>query len=144
VLEIPYADSKEGTTTGEVAEILEEKYSVMGIFYEAHSQEIADDLTESLKGSLETMLMGQSVDPADIFNGGADKIEKRFHSFLEDREIEYLSGLAGGTRGISPIPTKAALEGRSKRFKKGRGARRPSFIDTSLYEQSMKAWVDKI
>jgi hypothetical protein len=47
------------------------------------------------------------------------------------------------TLGIPGVPTLAAQEGRSSRFKKGKGkGPRKSFIDTGLYVGSFKSWVD--
>ena len=133
VTDIPYST---GQTTGDVAEILEGKYEVMGHFARAHETGIAADLEGSLEGELENILLGapRSSDP---FAGAADKIEHRFRQFLSLKEMDRL--------GVPGVPTAASLAGYSKRFKqkqkKSRGPR-PSFIDTGLYQRSFKAWVD--
>lgn len=123
-----------GVTTGDVATFLENKYHVMESFYELHGQGIADDLADSLQGALETILQGGPM-PVDPYAAGTAQIENRFREFLSSGEIEQL--------GIPGVPTKAALEGRSKRFKSGRNpkGRRPSFIDSGLYESAERAWV---
>lgn len=134
VLDIPYADEA-GKTTGDVAEILEAKYGIMQAFYDRHQNGIAEDMAQSLEGALESILMG--APPAAVIRAAqaaTGKIETRFKQFLSKREIE--------TMGIGGVPTEAAIKGVSHRMKKRKKGRRPSFIDTGLYQQSMKAWVD--
>ena len=125
-------------TTGDVARWLEDKYHVMESFFETHNQDIADDLAESMKGALETLLMSPlHIETVNPFAAAAQQIENRFRKFLSEGEVEHL--------GIPGVPTQAALEGRSARFKSGftKGhKRRPSFIDTGLYEASERVWVD--
>lgn len=133
ITDIPYSTGK---TTGDVAEILEGKYDVMGNFVKVHETQIAADLENSLEGEMENLLLGapRSSDP---FAGAASKIEHRFRQFLSLKEMDAL--------GVPGVPTAASLAGYSKRFKqkqnKSRGPR-PSFIDTGLYQRSFKAWVD--
>ena len=79
-------------------------------------------------------MMGAPVDAGSPFAAGESQIENRFKQFLSLREVEKL--------GIPGVPTKAALAGVSHRFKGKKGGRRPSFIDTGLYQASFKAWID--
>jgi hypothetical protein len=60
------------------------------------------------------------------------KIERRFKEFLTNKEMDGQPG----------VPTKAALAGRSKRFKRAYAKRpsRPSFVDTGLYRGAFKSW----
>lgn len=119
-------------TTGELALILEEKYDVMGTFVNLHIDEIADAMADSVMGSLLTSAAtGATVEP---FATAMGKIETMFNHYLDTEEI--------ATAGIAGVPTQAALDGKSKRFKRQRGPRRPSFIDSGIYENSFKAWVD--
>ena len=155
VVDIPYAQAPKklrrkagktpNETTGDVAEILEDKYGVMEKFFEHNEQFIADQLENSVAGALETMLMSKGQGLTDIigaglsrtFEEGAGEIKEKFTSFLETREVEAL--------GIGGVPTKAALKGVNHRLKHpyaSSNPRRPSFIDTSLYQQSFKCWVD--
>ena len=120
-------------TTGDVAEILEDKYHVMRIFFELHAKDIAKDIECGLAGALEDVLGGAPVG-GNPFAAGESGIEKRFHTFLEQKEMDAL--------GYPGVPTRASLEGVSHRFKRRHGPPRPSFIDTGLYESSFKAWVD--
>ena len=120
-------------TTGEIAEILEDKYHVMEHFVQLHGEEIGDALEDGLSGAIETLLMGGQP-PGDLYVRGASKIEELFRRFLESQEMDSL--------GYPGIPTRAAIEGVSHRFKRRRGPPRPSFVDTSQYELSFKLWVD--
>lgn len=120
------------TTTGDVAVKLEEKYGVMQAFYEQAEPHIAEAFAHGTAAALEDLLMGSPV--SDPFAGVSQEITDAFKVFLSQGTIEEM--------GIPGVPTKAALERRSSRFKKGRGpAQRPSFIDTGTYENSFTAWV---
>lgn len=134
VSDIPYSNDKDGKTTGDVAEILEAKYGVMGAFADAHSDDIVHAMKSSIEGAFESMLA--SAPRNDVYGSGTSEIEDRFQRFLDDKEIEGL--------GIAGVPTKAALAGVNHRLKhpyKKRAARQ-SFIDTGTYQLSMRAWID--
>jgi hypothetical protein len=132
----PPPKNAEHTTTGDVATILEAKYGVMGAFFENHEVEIVGDLESGLSDALENLVGGGPVQ-LDAFGDATSKIEERFKAFLSSREAEAV--------GIPGTPTKAARRGVSHRKKHPyakANPRRPSFIDTGLYQASMKAWVD--
>jgi hypothetical protein len=148
VIDLPYANAPQKTkkgkrkkrqkgatqTTGDVAEWLENKYHIMRIFFELHEKDIARLLEESMAGALENVLMGAPATPLpQAFAGAEQKINDMFQKFLDNKELERL--------GYSGVPTRAALEGKSARFKSGKGPRRPSFIDTGLYESAFRAWM---
>ena len=144
VVDMPYAHDPKGTSTGDVAEILEARYHVMEVFFELHRNEIAADMEKSVAGAIDTLMAGAPPQNASPFAGAESGIERRFKDFLLTREIETL--------GIPGVPTQAALDGVSHRFKNPRYVRkgkklvkrprRPSFIDTGLYETAMKAWFE--
>lgn len=121
-------------TTGDVATILEAKYGVMQAFYTAHQSDVADAIGNSLKGAVESLMMG-GPPRLDAFGSGMSKIEDMFKQFLAQKEIERL--------GVPGVPTEAALHGVSHRFKNPykRRPARPSFIDTGLFQSSFKAWI---
>ena len=84
----------------------------------------------------------ESINP---FATASADIEASFKQFLDSQEIERI--------GYPGVPTQAALDGvrtsyknptgnKNKRGKRVKHPRRPSFIDTGLYEDSMKAWID--
>src|SRR5271156_6737799 len=134
VNDVPYAH-EHGMTTGDVAEILEDKYSVMGTFVEFHGQDIADDLTNAIGGTLESLLMG-SPPPANAFAEAESSIEQRFRHFLDAGEMDYK---------VAGVPTQAALKGVNHRLKhpyKKSNPVRKSFIDSGEYQASMAAVVD--
>lgn len=122
-------------TTGDVAEILEAKYHVMEHFSEIHGEDIVDALGDSLQGAIESLLMG-GPPRLDALGSATSKIEDIFKQMLSKGELDAL--------GYPGIPTKAAERGVSHRFKRAyvRRQARPSFIDTSLYQSSFKAWTD--
>ena len=124
-------------TTGDVAEILEDKYAVMECFFTLHEADIARDLEEGIGYALEAVLSGAPTN-LDAFGAATQQIDARFKDFLTNREMDGL--------GRSDVPTGAAKRGVNHRmmhpYAKA-NSERPSFIDTGLYETSMKSWVDK-
>src|ERR1700722_15357232 len=65
------------STTGEVAEILEEKYHIMETFWNIHDGEIIEDYSEALVGAFEGLLQGSPVSPNALAAGNAE-VEARF------------------------------------------------------------------
>lgn len=133
VVDVPYAAAK-GKTTGDIAEILEAKYHVMEVFAEELGGDaIASALEHSVRNAVENVMMGSNSAGLNLTAEGEQEIEAAFRLFLSQQEMD----------GLQPgVPTKAALAGVSHRFAHPyakRGAR-PSFIDTGLYESSMKVW----
>lgn len=123
----PYA-----STTGAVAEILEDKYHVLENFWNAHQPEIVAAIEDGLEGAFESLLMGATAISNPLAEG-AGQVEKLFQTFLDSGEIERM--------GVPGVPTQASLERRSLRFKSKKNPRsRPSFIDTGLYESSFRCW----
>lgn len=147
VIDIPYVDlsppTKKGkprkrtagtVTTGDVAGWLEDEYGIMQHFIDLHGPDIGDALAKSIDGAMESLLMGAPLGH-EVFGTATAEIEQMFHTMLATRELEGL--------GIAGVPTQAALDGKSSRKKKkNSGGRRPSFIDSGLYDSSFKAWVD--
>jgi hypothetical protein len=143
VVEIPYSSLAKGKkakaamgaeTTGDVAGWLENKYHIMEFFFGRHEADIAAVLEDGMAGSLESLLMGAPVS-ANPFGTAEGQIDKMFRRFLDREEM---AGQLG-------VPTQAALNGVSHRKKHpyaSRNARRPSFIDTGLYQASFKSWVE--
>lgn len=144
VLDHPYTE-EDGETTGEVAQKLEDNYSVMAFFVNAHEDFIALQLENSFSGALNDLLNGAPQRPvSDLFNGACGRIETMFRLFLDNKEMDHQVG---------GVPTQASLNGVSHRFKSKnrktasrKGVRanpvRPSFIDTGEYQASFKSWVE--
>jgi hypothetical protein len=120
-------------TTGDVAEFLENRYHIMEIFFQERQADIAGYLENSLEGALENVLLG-APPSNDPFGTATSEIEDRFKMFLSNKEMEAL--------GYPGVPTQAALKGVNHRLKLRKGPRRPSFIDTGLYQASFHAWID--
>lgn len=136
VIDLPYSDKDGNKSTGQVAQILEDKYHVMEIFAEENIEMIGDALVNSVEGAIESLLMGAS-EGLDPFGTATSGIKNRFSEFILHSEIEKL--------GYPGIPTQAALDGVSHRKKHPyakKNKRRPSFYDSGLYESSFISWVD--
>lgn len=152
VVDIPYGDaSKKGAaksdrsiTTGDVAEILEDNYGIMEYFYNIHKNEIDEWILDSFENAIESIDAGGNLS-FDAFGRAAQKIQARFDDFLSNKEMDGL---------IPGVPTQASLDNVSHRFKKRVATRkrpkkkkvkagpRPSFIDTGLYQNTFRAWID--
>lgn len=123
-----------GLTTGDVAEFLESKYGLMGAFYRVNEDIVAGALAKSVEASIESLMMGRKINP---WASATQIIEREFRIFLSSKQAEQV--------GIPGTPTKAAMRGVSHRRKHPyakRNPRRPSFIDTGLYQTTFRAWVD--
>jgi hypothetical protein len=133
VIDAPYAD-KGSETTATVAKKLEKTYSVMQNFFNLHGDEVAKSLETSTVAALENVLNG--APQQNVFGDATSEIEEMFKfTFLAKEEMAQL--------GVKGVPTKASIERRSLRFKKGVNQNgRPSFIDTGLYQKSFKAWIE--
>jgi hypothetical protein len=126
------------STTGDVAQLLEEKYHVMEHFFQLHEEDIGNALVESRQISLENLLSGAPATDMP-FAAGSAQIENMFKEiFLQGKELDKL--------GYPGIPTKAAKAGVNPRLAhphaKG-NPERPSFVASGLYQSSFKAWVEE-
>lgn len=104
VIDIPYED--ENTTTGDVAEYLEEKYQIMQTFFDRYSNEIIAFMADDLASGLENILAG-APPSHDPFAKSMSKVHNLFVAFLDNQEMNGMPG----------VPTRRALDGISKRFK---------------------------
>jgi hypothetical protein len=139
VMPIPYDSRKD---TFDVATILEDRYGIMQKFYELNSQQINDDMAEALSKSLEDFANGFPVIPLDrVMAQTLGEKSEKFRDFLDTGEVERV--------GIPGTPTKRSLQRISLRFKnkktkKGkRSVPRSSFLDTLLYRNSFRMWIDE-
>lgn len=121
-------------TTTEVMEILEAKYGVIDAFYTSKKPQIDRICLHYLKADLDHQMRGGAASKNPLA-GAMVEIEELFVKFLDKRQVERL--------GIAGVPTEAARMGiQHKRGRKTFGSRRPSFVDTGLYRDSFRAWVD--
>lgn len=135
VAEQGYSYGSQPRTTGDVAEILEAKYGVIGHFVADNRALFTDQLAEHFNKAVGEIVSGRPA-PADPMRGAMDRVERTFRSYIRARSLD---GRVAG------VPTKASLRGVSHRLKqpyKARGAR-PSFIDTGLYIKSFRAWIEE-
>jgi len=150
VIEVPEIEG----TTYTVGKDLEERYGLFSMFYNAHQQEIADLIAKDAAIGLEMMEKNMDVSVKSVFAVSGQTITDKMHDFLTTQEVERVAG----RYGEQGIPTKAALEGINSRTVNGRtpkkirkgqkfkkvvtGIRRPSFIDTGIFENSLKGWIE--
>lgn len=148
VIDLPYADASYrdlkvrkpsgghsgSITTGDVAEILEDRYAIMEAFFSRHGDEVEQKFMESIEGAIESINMGAPI-MLDPFGAATSQVEDMFKQMLINRELDGMYG----------VPTKASLEGVSHRRKHPYAKRgvRPSFIDTGLYMGAFKVWVEE-
>jgi hypothetical protein len=132
VVNVAYSEGEGSVSTGDVAEWLEQDYHVMEIFAEEYRYRLGNWLAEGIADQIQDMANGAPAH-VDPFQDGEQQIERAFRQFLAEGEIERIN---------PETPTQAALEGRTKRRKSGKGPRRPSFIDTGLYQRSFRAWIE--
>lgn len=149
VVDVPYTNAPEekpgggrrsGTqTTGDVAQWLEDKYSVMQHYVDWDMQNIEQAVENSLAGALETFMQtGKPV--GNPLMSATEKIQTNFKAFLTQNVV--------ATLGIPGVPTQAALGGTTHRKKSAKPSKkrkmkpRPSFVDTGLYRRSFRAWSD--
>ena len=126
-----------GTSTGDVAEILQKKYGLFTAFMDIHQKVIEWEIENSLRGAFETAIIRKI--PGGMLNAYATAtsgIEELFKDALTMQTYDHR---------IKGVPTGAALAGIRHSFKNPRqGAAkgpRPSFIDTGLFRASFRAWV---
>lgn len=149
VVDIAYSDAQSGNkTTGEVAQILENKYHVMETFYVVREDKIADYLAGSLSNAIADAVSGRRSNQSP-FDDGMRDIEAEFRDFLDANEMSRLvAGLSEGESAAfdwSKTFSSAANAGVRSRFKNrqnNNGGPRPVFVDTGLYQESFRAWVE--
>jgi hypothetical protein len=128
VVEIPYAETNQ--ETGDVAQILEDKFGVMGIFAEQNEKKIAGYIENGLQGAIENALAG-APESADPFGSAMADIEDRFQGYID-----------GAEHGI--VLKKQSAPKKGARFKRQyrKATSSLAFYETGLYRNSFKAWVD--
>ena len=145
VVDAPYQGAPRGkrakrtasnVTTGDVAEILEDKYQIMERFFDLHGAEIAQALERSVQGGIENLLTGEASLGIDVFGEAMSEIETMFRHMLDTRELD------GKVPGV---PTAAAERGVSHRRAHPYALRdpRPSFIDTGEFQAAFRAWMSE-
>jgi hypothetical protein len=127
-------------TTGDVAQILENKYGIFRTYFEEmHPDLVPEVLTQAMQNKLEALMSGApaAADSRSIFADlDLSPIEEAFKRAIERQEFDGI---------VSGVPTKASLKGINHRLKHPYAKdnpQRPSFMDTNLFHGSIKAWMD--
>ena len=139
VVEVPEPG---GITSYGLGKILEEKYTLFSSYVEMHHKDIENELCEALVGAFETYQATGHI-AKQPFDAAGQELSLGLKQFI------YKEELAGKVAGV---PTQAALEGvttrkvgrgKKSKFKRTKtGVRRPSFIDSGIFEASTKVWID--
>lgn len=126
---IPYGTDK--TTTGDVANWLENKYGIMNAYVGMNKKFIGMEVMQEILG---------------VKNRGVQHDMSAIASSLKQAiSMQAFNGVLPG------VPTKASRMGISSRFKNGKrrgkskvsGVARPSFIDSGLYQGSIRVMLDE-
>jgi hypothetical protein len=127
------ADYGKGKTTGDVATELENKYGIMEAFYNMEEDFIVDGFEDKMAKGLASGMSGGSFD----YDWDASQLETKFRHAITARKFDGV---------LKNVPTRAAQKGvshlRVDPYRQG-AAPRPSFMNTSLYMRSFKAWTEK-
>lgn len=134
---------KVSVTTGQVADWIEEEYSLMERFYEDNKQRIGDELTKSVEDAMEAVLSGAPV-TQDPYGSATSELEDLFKKTLSSNGFDgKIPGVPTVASGRVPSVRKGGVNHRLVHpFAKSNPAR-PSFIDTGNYESSFKVWVEE-
>lgn len=151
VLDVAYSDAsaKGASTTGEVAEILEDRFHIMETFYELYADFIADELASSVANAIDSARLGAPSNLKPTAEA-EQAIEAKFRSFLDRDEMSKLiAGLspelraALGASGNFGGAGAAGVNHRKKHPYSSKNPARPAFIDSGLFRESFRAWVEK-
>lgn len=134
VNDVAYTDpgSNRATTTGDVAEYLENDYHVMRTYLELHEKDIGDELVQALAGEIESLAQGK---PGRVdLSGPMAKIESEFRDYLDKGEWRQTSGqvIQAADAGVS----------RRRKHPYAKRKQRTAFVDTGLYQASFRAWLE--
>jgi hypothetical protein len=121
-----------GKTTGMVAEELENKYGLMEAFFNMEEDYIVNEFEKAYVKGIED---GVNLGTWDV-KWNTDPVESKFRHAITGRRFDGI---------LKGVPTKAAQRGvshlRADPYKPS--AERPSFMNTSLFMRSFKAWLEK-
>jgi len=129
VIDIPYRNA-EGTSTGDVAEILEDKYQVMQRFFDMYDKDIVKDIEDGIAGAIENAFAGQKN--PNLFAGSMSKTEKRFRNYLDKEE-----------HGIQLKKHKAPKAGARKKMQYKKVEHTTAFVSSGLFRLNFKAWIEE-
>ena len=125
------------TTTGDVAEYLEARYSIMHHFWELHGHEAAEAITEIMQGKLESLMMGGPASDELFSDSDFAPVEQMFRDMLDNKELD------GKVNGVPTLASLAGVNHRLRHPYSSSNPVRPSFVDSGLYQASFKAWISE-
>jgi hypothetical protein len=134
VVDVSYSDDNGGTTTGDVAGYLEDRYHIMRTFLELKEDEIQAILLEQYAGAIESIAQGKRMSKLDL-EPAMGKVEAMFRDFLDSGEMNRLVG----SYAVSDATLKTSA--RRKSGKLPEGQQRQAFIDSGLFQASFRAWI---
>lgn len=127
VVDVAYSSKDGGSTTGEVASILEKKYHVMRTFLELNESEIGDLLAKK-------MVERMTANYRSRTQMQVDRISTLFRDFLNADEMSKVLPTS-----MQSAAAMAGVNHRKKHPYAKANSERPAFIDTGLYQQSFRA-----
>jgi hypothetical protein len=114
----------QGKNTVEVAKELEERYGIVEQFWNTEEDLFVGALEESFGDELEEVMSMEQPSKRGLSDEFTKAIEDQFRRNLQTRRYD----------GFLPnVPTKASTRDS-----------RPSFIDSSLYMHSFRAWMEDV
>jgi hypothetical protein len=133
VLDLLYENG--GKSTGDVAQLLENRYHILEIFAEEAGGDVISKVFEhSAQDAIEDLIGGAPVSVISLTLAGEEEIATATRIFIDQRELD----------GVVPgVPTKAARKGVNHRLKhptSRNNPERPSFRDTGTYQAALRAW----
>lgn len=139
VVDVGYTGEQGSTTTGDVAQFLEDRYHIMRTFLEINEGFIARELVNQAAGAIESIAQGRRISPN--WKPAMGKVEQRFREFL-DAGVMQRAFTSRGQAVPEALDIKAAAAGVNHRKKNPNTDKpRTPFIDTGLYQASFRAWV---
>ncbi len=130
-------DASDGAkTTHDVAMILEEQYHPIEVFYELYKEKIAGWMADSVSQSIREIALGKPVGAAP-YADAMGKVEMAFRMYLDADEWSRTAPI---TQQI--MAAKVGVSHRKKMPYSSDNDPRPAFIDTGLYQQNFRAWID--
>lgn len=130
VVDFPYA--KGGTSTGDVATFLEDKFGIMQKFADMNEGFIAKAIENGLAGELEDMMMGKPA--GDPFLSAMAETEDKFREYITLEE----HGIVTKQRLMGTEKVGARFK---KQYRKAKGSK-TTFVESGNYRKSFKAWID--
>lgn len=130
------------TTTGEVAERLEERYAIFENFYARERQYIEEQIMESLEGAAESLLSG-APPTHDPFGAATSAIEDRVKRDIMNNAFDWnIPGVPTAASGRVPAIRQGGVNHRLAHPYSKDNPPRPSFVDTGNFEASIKVWIE--